>query len=119
MSEKDLIPQSERTKEEQKRIARMGGIASGKTRREKKLMSQIYAEVMAKKHNAKGKTLSDVVDAVLDRGDSASVSMMKEMREATEGSKLLIDPIKIRVVFGNDDNDTDDIPADDIPADPV
>ena len=33
--EENLIPQSERTKEEQREIARKGGIASGKARREK------------------------------------------------------------------------------------
>ena len=33
--EENLIPQSERTKEEQREIARRGGIASGKARREK------------------------------------------------------------------------------------
>lgn len=36
----NLIPQSERTKEEQRRIARSGGIASGKARREKKMMKE-------------------------------------------------------------------------------
>lgn len=36
----NLIPQSERTKEEQRKIARSGGIASGKARREKKMMKE-------------------------------------------------------------------------------
>lgn len=36
----NLIPQSERTKEEQRAIARMGGIASGKARREKRMMRE-------------------------------------------------------------------------------
>ncbi len=36
MAREDLIPQSERTKDEQKRIATMGGIASGESRRKKK-----------------------------------------------------------------------------------
>jgi hypothetical protein len=36
MAREDLIPQSERTKEEQKIIARMGGIASGKARKKQK-----------------------------------------------------------------------------------
>lgn len=38
MAKEDLIFLSERTTEEQKKIATMGGIASGKARREKKLM---------------------------------------------------------------------------------
>lgn len=36
----NLIPQSERTKEEQREIARMGGIASGEARRRKKTMKE-------------------------------------------------------------------------------
>lgn len=48
----NLIPQSERTKEEQRRIARQGGIASGKARAEKRdlrkalelLLEQTYTD---------------------------------------------------------------------------
>ena len=36
----NLIPMSERTKEEQKEIAKMGGIASGKVRQEKATMKK-------------------------------------------------------------------------------
>ena len=41
MNEKNLIPQSERTKSEQREIARMGGIASGVARRQKKMLKDI------------------------------------------------------------------------------
>ncbi len=40
MNEDNLIPFSERTKEEQRRIATMGGKASGEARREKKLLKE-------------------------------------------------------------------------------
>lgn len=40
MNESNLIPQSERTKEEQRKIARMGGIASGKARKERKTLKE-------------------------------------------------------------------------------
>ena len=43
---KNLIPQSERTKDEQREIARMGGIASGKARREKKTIQKILGELL-------------------------------------------------------------------------
>ena len=43
---KNLIPQSERTKDEQREIARMGGIASGKARREKKTVQKILGELL-------------------------------------------------------------------------
>ena len=39
--EQNLIPQNMRTKEEQRVIARKGGIASGKVRRQKKTLAQI------------------------------------------------------------------------------
>ena len=42
---KNLIPQNKRTKEEQRKIARMGGIASGKARREKQKTQQILADI--------------------------------------------------------------------------
>jgi hypothetical protein len=40
MAQEDLIPMNERTKEEQKKIATMGGIASGEARRKKKTMEE-------------------------------------------------------------------------------
>ena len=43
--ENNLIPLNERTKEEQREIARKGGIASGKARRKKKLLRQIIDEI--------------------------------------------------------------------------
>ena len=43
---KNLIPQSKRTKDEQIEIARMGGIASGKARREKKTIQKILADLL-------------------------------------------------------------------------
>jgi len=95
-----LIPQNRRTKQEQSEIARKGGIKSGKVRREKKLMSEIYAEFLDKNHDIIGKDgikktisgtalVNSVMSKVFSRGDSASVSLMKEIRETLEGSKIL------------------------------
>ena len=107
-----LIPQNRRTKEEQSEIARKGGIASGKARREKKLMSQIYVEFLDKDHDIIGKDgikkklsghalLSSVMSKVLSRGDSASVSLMKEVREATEGINI---SGNINIIIDSDDS---------------
>lgn len=41
MAREDLIPLNKRTKAEQKRITTMGGVASGKARRQKKTLAQI------------------------------------------------------------------------------
>lgn len=43
--ENNLIPLNKRTKEEQREIARKGGVASGKARRKKKLLRQIIDEI--------------------------------------------------------------------------
>ena len=42
----NLIPQSERTKGEQREIARLGGVASGKARREKRDRKQRASELL-------------------------------------------------------------------------
>ena len=43
---KNLIPQSKRTKEEQREIAKKGGIASGIARREKKTVQKILGDFL-------------------------------------------------------------------------
>jgi hypothetical protein len=93
-----LIPNSQRTPEELREITRKGGIRSGQVRREKKLLSTIYGEFLAKEFNinidGQKKKISgalfvqSVMTDILKRKDSASVSLMKEIREATEGSKV-------------------------------
>ena len=47
MNEKNLIPFDERTESEQREIARQGGIASGKARREKQQTRQILSELLS------------------------------------------------------------------------
>src|SRR5574344_360045 len=47
-NEENLIPQSERTKEEQKKIAVMGGKASGKSRRARKTLKEELLLLLSK-----------------------------------------------------------------------
>jgi hypothetical protein len=95
----NLIPLPKRTKEEQREIQRKGGKASVKARREKKLMSAIYADILAGNYEVElddgqvkkldgPQFIAHVAEKILSRTDSASVSLMKEIREATEGSKV-------------------------------
>ena len=87
----NLIPLSKRTKEERREIAKMGGKKSGEVRREKKKLSEFYTDVIAKRFDMEGeKSLDVIIGKILERGDSATVSFLKEMREATEGNKLEI-----------------------------
>lgn len=62
----NLIPQSERTKEEQRRIARSGGIASGKARREKKAMRE---------------TLEALLSMPMKSGKAADIEAIKNFAE--------------------------------------
>ena len=85
---KNLTPfDSERAK----RAGSVGGVKSGEARRQKKLLSEIYGEVLSDLYQVdakKGTPAKNIIKAILDRTDSASVSMLKEIREATEGNKL-------------------------------
>ena len=82
--------------------ARERQLKSAKKRKEnnakKKLMSQIYAEFLEKEYDVrtgdKTKKMSgadlcnEAMKKIIARGDSSSVSLLKELREGTEGNKL-------------------------------
>lgn len=91
---KNLIPNSERTPEEIKKFTSKGGKKSGEVRREKKLLSQIYADALAKDYMVEGVKYSgadffqQVIATVLMRGDGSAVALMKEIAEKTEGNKI-------------------------------
>lgn len=97
-NEQNLIPI--RSKSKARKLGAKGGKKSGQVRREKKLLSQMYAEFLAREHDVvisgkrekvSGQKLVDsVISKVLSKGKSESVSMLKEIREATEGSKLAL-----------------------------
>lgn len=55
----NLVPQSERTKEEQRKIARMGGIASGEARRAKRDMRERMKMMLEEKPKGKDYTYAD------------------------------------------------------------
>lgn len=120
----NLIPIKELSTEEAKQRGSKGGIASGKARKEKKLMSQIYADFLMKEHEITDKTgelkkisgqslCNRVMSKVLSRGDSSSVRLLKEIREGTEGTKhnivAEISSGKKRLLDYMDDEDVDHI----------
>lgn len=53
MSDKNLIPMNQRTKEEQREIARKGGIASGEARREKRDLKRALEMLLEKEYTDK------------------------------------------------------------------
>ena len=77
---------------------KLGGLKSGQAKRERKMLSAMYADFLAKEHNVQidgkaaklpGYMLAErVIAKVLARGDGAAVRLLKEIREATEGSKV-------------------------------
>lgn len=88
----NLIPLTQRSPEEAAEIRRKGGLASAESKERKRLLSEAYAEVLKEEYEIEeGASLKGVIKAIIRRGDAPSVSMLKEIREATEGSKSTID----------------------------
>ena len=87
-------PTSEEAKEMQKKSAEKRKENNAK----KKLMSQIYAEFLEKEYNVRqgdkerkltgAELVNECMKKIIARGDSSSVSLMREVREATEGQKI-------------------------------
>ena len=60
----NLIPQSERTKDEQRKIATMGGIASGESRRKRKTLREELLALLEQGDTQKNMTLSVLMKAL-------------------------------------------------------
>jgi hypothetical protein len=105
-----------KTTEEARARGRNGGIKSGEAKRAKKLMSQIYLEYLAKKYKVEkegalvemtGEEISsEVISLIVMKGGPAAVSMLKEIREATEGNRVKVDAEVTNLT--NDDKSWDD-----------
>ena len=72
------------TKEAQQRGSK-GGKATAKARKEKKLMSQIFAELLS---NGLDKDIERASPKIIRKGGGPAVSLMKTIAEVTEGSKV-------------------------------
>ncbi len=93
-NDENLIPNSERSPTEVRENGRKGGVASGKARREKKLMLEAYGEYLAGKHkvkiNGEDRELQgwEVVNLAIGEGMKKNpVAMVKELREGIDGNK--------------------------------
>lgn len=86
--QENLIPFNERTEEEQREIARQGGIASGKARQEKATFKKTL-EMLLDEKNSKGKTyrelitLGQIKSAIDGKAENfkAILALMGEMEE--------------------------------------
>ena len=86
------------TSEEARAMQRKGAEKRKENNAKKKLMSQIYAEFLEKEYNVRqgdkerkltgAELVNECMKKIIARGDSSSVSLMREVREATEGQKI-------------------------------
>ena len=91
----NLIPQSKRTKEEQRKIARQGGIASGKARRRKKLIKEqleLLLSLPLKDENAKRKLKQLGIDA--DNLDNQMAMIIAIWHKALKGDVQAFNSIR-------------------------
>lgn len=87
-------PTSEEAKEMQKKSAEK----RKENNERKKFLSEMYADFLSDEYSVTkgGETkkitgteyVKTVIKAIVNRGDSSSVAMLREIREATEGSKI-------------------------------
>jgi hypothetical protein len=85
----NLIPQSERTKEEQRVVAKKGGIASGKVRRERKAMKDTLASLLSMPlQDGKVADVDDIKNLAAVNGKNITVQeaiMLKQIQKAMKG----------------------------------
>lgn len=85
----NLIPQSERTKAEQREIARKGGIASGKKRREKKAMKETLETLLQMPlKSGKATDLDEIKNIAALKGKNITVQeaiMLAQIQKAMKG----------------------------------
>ena len=94
--EDNLVSLADRTKEEQREIARMGGIASGKVRQEKATMKKTLEMLLNEKNN-KGKTYRELTTLGLIKGAvdgkaenyKTIVQLLGELQEQTNETPSL------------------------------
>lgn len=73
--------------------AKKGAKASVKARRKKKLLSMIYGDLLADQSGIRGgrgfeAVAADILNSTDKPGRAARIALLKEIREATEGSKV-------------------------------
>ena len=85
----NLIPQSERTKAEQREIARKGGIASGEKRREKKAMKETLETLLQMPlKSGKATDLDEIKNIAALKGKNITVQeaiMLAQIQKAMKG----------------------------------
>jgi hypothetical protein len=111
----NLINQSMRTKEEQRRIARMGGIASGEARRRKKTLRETLITLLnAENYEINGQKVDGYVATALalikkaTKGDVPAITALRDTIGEKPREELDISVQKKLEDFFVDNEDIDD-----------
>lgn len=90
------VPTSEKARENGKK----GGLASGKAKREKKLVSKMVRDFLDKEHIIKKGKKTENIDTqtllhqamakILERGGQPAVALIKVIADVTEGAKFKV-----------------------------
>ena len=114
---KNLIPQSQRTKEEQKKVAVAGGVASGVARRKKSETAKIANQLLSMKvKSADIKNDLKKVGIEADKDTNMETAVIAGLlRRATTGNVMAIEKLYELCGEGNGDS-TDEYPPVKIPA---
>ena len=111
MNESNLIPNSERTAERRQEIARAGGIASGKARREKKSIADALRSILDERANETGLTkreaiVARVIHRLRDKGD---VYQLKVLADILGESEQTINVKGVAPIVAKDSKDAAEI----------
>ena len=113
MNENNLIPLNQRTKEEQREIAKKGGKASGKARQEKKTMKQIAKMLLNMPYvgaempfltsynneDLRITNLTAIIAKAIEKANKGDLEAMKFIRDTIgENPKYKIEETKVKIL---------------------
>ena len=104
MAQKDLIPFNQRTEEEQKKIASMGGKKSGEVRREQKTYREM-AKAMLSAQITDPKMLEEMAKYGIEGTDLKAYTLLGMIKASAEGSHNAFD--RLLELAGEKDTPTD------------
>lgn len=107
-NETNLIPMNERTKSEQRKIAQMGGIASGESRRRRKALRQSMNELLSLPVlNAKDREQLRQIGVETDDADNSQVLVLSLFNRAKDGDVAAFKEIRGLIGEMSDDSKLD------------
>jgi hypothetical protein len=104
LAKKDLIPFNQRTEEEQKKIASMGGKKSGEVRREQKTYREM-AKAMLSAQITDPKMLEEMAKYGIEGTDLKAYTLLGMIKASAEGSHNAFD--RLLELAGEKDTPTD------------